>query len=103
MLKKPVQVLLSKEDVHEVIEELFLADPIEMLSDLLWSIFQPQEVVDSVSKWAEKATPGQRMQLAEKLIGQDNKDWVAAVRADEKKKMIETLTDMEVISRGVNG
>ena len=102
LLKKPIQVMLSKEDIYEVIEGMFLADPIEMLADLLWSMFQPQEVVDSIGKWAEKATPEQRMQLVEKLIGQDNKDWVAAVRADEKKKTIETLTDMEVISRGVN-
>tara|TARA_R100001594_G_scaffold8664_1_gene22069 strand:- start:339 stop:680 length:342 start_codon:yes stop_codon:yes gene_type:complete len=98
LLKKPVQVLLSKADVYEVIEAMFLADPIEMLSDLLRSIFQPEEVVDGVAKWAEKATSGQKMQLVEKLIGQENEDWVAAVRADERDEVLRTLRALNLFS-----
>lgn len=88
-LKKQIQVTLSKEDVYEIIEGLFLADPTEMLADLLHAVFQPEEVCDGVSAWVAKLTPEVRMQLVEKLIGQDNKDWVAAVRADERQKMNE--------------
>ncbi len=93
-LDKQVQVTFSKEDIYEVIEGLFLADPIEMLADLLHAVFHVDEVCDGVSKWAEKLTPEARMQLVEKLIGQENKDWVAAVRADEKKKMEEQQAAM---------